>query len=545
MHKRMLMIVALCASLLQVSAAEADYHVIPLPQQITMSKGKPFSLLPTTQIVCTSSDELMQKNARFLCDYIKETTGLTLTVNNSAKVKTPAIMLMLDPKMQGEEAYKLSVSAKKVVISGRTSAGIFYGIQTLRKSLPIMNAANAEPVMLPAAEIIDAPRFAYRGMMLDCSRHFFSVDFVKRYIDLLALHNMNVFHWHLTDDQGWRLEIKKYPKLTEIGSKRTGTIMGHNSDVDDGQPYGGFYTQKEAKEIVEYARLRHITVIPEIDMPGHMKAALAAYPELGCTGGPYEVGHAWGIYKDVLCLGNEKVYQFVNDIIDEVADIFPAKYIHIGGDETPTTRWGECPKCKKVAAENNLKLNKLQAYFTNRVEKYINGKGREIVGWDEILDGDINTSATIMSWRGIEPGERGAKLGHDVIMSPTSYCYFDYKQNKNEETEPEGQHALLTVEKVYSLDPAPATMSADSRKHILGAQGNLWTEYVAYPNRAEYAVLPRMAALCEVQWTPTDKKDFNNFRQRADHMAKIYDLHNYVYALHLWPNRFNHNRSDW
>ena len=341
MHKRMLMIVALCASLLQVSAAEADYHVIPLPQQITMSKGKPFSLLPTTQIVCTSSDELMQKNARFLCDYIKETTGLTLTVNNSAKVKTPAIMLMLDPKMQGEEAYRLSVSAKKVVISGRTSAGIFYGIQTLRKSLPIMNAANAEPVMLPAAEIIDAPRFAYRGMMLDCSRHFFSVDFVKRYIDLLALHNMNVFHWHLTDDQGWRLEIKKYPKLTEIGSKRTGTIMGHNSDVDDGQPYGGFYTQKEAKEIVEYARLRHITVIPEIDMPGHMKAALAAYPELGCTGGPYEVGHAWGIYKDVLCLGNEKVYQFVNDIIDEVADIFPAKYIHIGGDETPTTRWGE------------------------------------------------------------------------------------------------------------------------------------------------------------------------------------------------------------
>lgn len=545
MHKRIFMVMALCASLLQVGAAEADYHVIPLPKQITMSKGNPFHLLPTTQIVCTSSDDLMQGNARFLCDYIKETTGLSLSVGSSSKVKTPAIMLVIDPKMQGDEAYKLSVSPKKLVISGRTPAGIFYGIQTLRKSLPIIKAGSSEPIMLPAAEITDAPRFAYRGMMLDCSRHFFSVDFVKRFIDLLALHNMNTFHWHLTDDQGWRIEIKKYPKLTEIGSKRTGTIMGHNTDVDDGQPYGGFYTQQEARDIVEYARQRHITVIPEIDMPGHMKAALAAYPELGCTGGPYEVGHAWGIYKDVLCLGNEQVFRFVNAIIDEVADIFPAKYIHIGGDETPTTRWGECPKCQKVAAEQNLKLNKLQAYFTNRVEKYINGKGRKIIGWDEILEGDINPSATIMSWRGIEPGERGAKLGHDVIMTPTSHCYFDYGQNKDENTEPEGQHPLLTVEKVYSLDPAPETMPADARKHILGAQANLWSEYVAYPNRAEYAVLPRMAALCEVQWTPNEQKNFNNFKQRVDHMAAIYDLHHYVYALHLWPERFNHNRIEW
>ena len=485
MYKRILTVIALFAMLLPTHAADADYQVIPLPQQIIMGKSKPFNLLPTTQVICASTDELMMKNAQFLCDYIKETTGLTLQVNNNAKVSSPAILLTIDPKIQGEEAYRLTVTPKRVTISGKTSAGVFYCIQTLRKSLPIVTEATSEPVMLPSVEIVDAPRFAYRGMMLDCARHFFPLAFVKRYIDLLALHNMNVFHWHLSDDQGWRIEIKKYPKLTEIGSNRSGTVMGHNSDVDDGQPYGGFYTQQEAREIVEYARQRHITVIPEIDMPGHMKAALAAYPELGCTGGPYEVGHNWGVYNDVLCLGNEQVYQFVLDIIGELIPIFPSKYFHIGGDETPTTRWKECSKCQKVAADHQLQLNKLQAYFTNRIEKYINEKERNIIGWDEILDGDINPSATIMSWRGIEPGERGAKLGHDVIMSPTSHCYFDYKQYENEDAEPEGARGLIIVEKVYSLDPAPATMPEESRKHILGAQANLWTEYIAYANRAE------------------------------------------------------------
>ena len=545
MYKKILLTVSFCMFLLQAGAAEANYNVIPQPQQVTLTKDKPFNLSPNAQIICPSTDELMLKNAQFLSDYIKETTGLLLTINKNPKPKVPSIFLVIDPKIQGDEAYKINVTPQKVVISGRTSAGVFYGIQTLRKSLPILRPTEHEPVLLPSVNIADAPRFPYRGMMLDCSRHFFPISFVKRFIDLIALHNMNVFHWHLTDDQGWRIEIKKYPKLTEIGSKRSGTIMGHNSDVDDGQPYGGFYTQQEAKDIVEYARQRHITVIPEIDMPGHMKAALAAYPELGCTGGPYEVGHAWGVYKDVLCLGNEQVYRFVQDVIDEMAVIFPSKYIHIGGDETPTVRWKECPKCQKLAAEQHLSTNKLQAYFTNRIEKYINSKQREIIGWDEILDGEINPSATIMSWRGIEPGERGAKLGHDVIMTPTSHCYFDYKQNENEDTEPEGQHQLITVEKVYSLDPAPANMPAEYRKHILGTQGNLWSEYIAYPNRAEYAVLPRMAALSEVQWTQPEKKDFSNFKVRADHMAKIYDLYKYVYALQLWPERFNHNRSEW
>lgn len=545
MYKKILLTVSFCMFLLQAGAAEANYNVIPQPQQVTLTKDKPFNLSPNAQIICPSTDELMLKNAQFLSDYIKETTGLLLTINKNPKPKVPSIFLVIDPKIQGDEAYKINVMPQKVVISGRTPAGVFYGVQTLRKSLPILRPTEHEPVLLPSVSIADAPRFPYRGMMLDCSRHFFPISFVKRFIDLIALHNMNVFHWHLTDDQGWRIEIKKYPKLTEIGSKRSGTIMGHNSDVDDGQPYGGFYTQQEAKDIVEYARQRHITVIPEIDMPGHMKAALAAYPEFGCTGGPYEVGHAWGVYKDVLCLGNEQVYKFVQDVIDEMAVIFPSKYIHIGGDETPTVRWKECPKCQKLAAEQHLSTNKLQAYFTNRIEKYINSKQREIIGWDEILDGEINPSATIMSWRGIEPGERGAKLGHDVIMTPTSHCYFDYKQNENEDTEPEGQHQLITVEKVYSLDPAPANMPAENRKHILGAQGNLWSEYIAYPNRAEYAVLPRMAALSDIQWTQPEKKDFSNFKVRADHMAKIYDLYKYVYALQLWPERFNHNRSEW
>lgn len=542
MCKKTLLVMALCATLSQAYAADADYHVIPLPKQITMGKASPFALSASTPIVCNSTDESMRKNASFLADYVKETTGLALGIANTPKVKTPAIVLVLDPKIQGEEAYRLTVTPKRVTISGRTPAGVFYGIQTLRKSLPIISPDATEPVSLPSVEIADEPRFGYRGMMLDCARHFFPIDFVKRYIDLLALHNMNVFHWHLSDDQGWRIEIKKFPRLTEIGSKRPKTILGHNSSVDDGQPHGGFYTQQEAREIVEYARQRHITVIPEIDMPGHMKAALAAYPNLGCTGGPYEVGYAWGVYRDVLCLGNEDVYKFVEGIVDELVDIFPAKYIHIGGDESPTVRWGECPKCREVARKHNLELGKLQAYFTNRVEKYINGKGRKIIGWDEILDGDINPSATIMSWRGIGPGEQGAKLGHDVIMTPTTHCYFDYHQDKNEENEPEGMHGLVTVKKVYELDPAPKTMPESSRKHILGTQANLWTEYIAYPNRAEYAVLPRMAALCEVQWTPADLKDFDSFRARVDHMAEIYDLYRYVYAVHLWPERIKQDK---
>lgn len=545
MTKKILLSLVLSLFVATGFATDASYDVIPLPQSIVMVKGKSFILNSNTTIFCSSKDDLMQKNACFLSCYIADLTGLKLKVSDIKPKKGNYIELLLNNKnIKGEEAYTININNKNIKISGFTSAGVFYGIQTLRKSLPICNATN-NPIILPAAEIKDAPRFKYRGMMLDCSRHFFSIDFIKKFIDLIALHNMNTFHWHLNDDQGWRIEIKKYPKLVEIGSVRTGTVMGRNSDVDDSIKYGGYYTQEQCREIVEYARQRHITVIPEIDMPGHMKAVLASYPNLGCTGGPYKVGHNWGVYYDVLCIGNEDTFKFVEGVLDEIIDIFPSRYIHIGGDETPTKRWSECSKCEKIMQKEGLPINKLQAYFTNRIEKYLNSKGRSIIGWDEILDGDINKSATIMSWRGIEPGEKGAKMGHDVIMSPTSHCYFDYAQTKEQYSEPLTQVHSLDVEQVYSLDPAPKTMSEESKKHILGVQANLWTEYISNPNLATYMLLPRMAALSEVQWTSPAQKDFKQFKIRATRLSKLYDKYGYIYALHLWQERYKHNRENW
>lgn len=545
MTKKILLSLVLSLFVATGFSTDASYDVIPLPQSIVMVKGKSFILNSNTTIFCSSKDDLMQKNACFLSCYIADLTGLKLKVSDIKPKKGNYIELLLNNKnIKGEEAYTININNKNIKISGFTSAGVFYGIQTLRKSLPICNATN-NPIVLPAAEIKDAPRFKYRGMMLDCSRHFFSIDFIKKFIDLIALHNMNTFHWHLNDDQGWRIEIKKYPKLVEIGSVRTGTVMGRNSDVDDSIKYGGYYTQEQCREIVEYARQRHITVIPEIDMPGHMKAVLASYPNLGCTGGPYKVGHNWGVYYDVLCIGNEDTFKFVEGVLDEIIDIFPSRYIHIGGDETPTKRWSECSKCEKIMQKEGLPINKLQAYFTNRIEKYLNSKGRSIIGWDEILDGDINKSATIMSWRGIEPGEKGAKMGHDVIMSPTSYCYFDYAQTKEQYSEPLTQVHALDVEQVYSLDPAPKTMSEESKKHILGVQANLWTEYISNPNLATYMLLPRMAALSEVQWTSPAQKDFKQFKIRATRLSKLYDKYGYIYALHLWQERYKHNRENW
>lgn len=545
MTKKILLSLILSLFVATGFATDASYDVIPLPQSIVMVKGKAFILNNNTTIFCSSKDDLMQKNACFLSCYIADLTGLKLKVSDIKPKKGNYIELLLNNKnIKGKEAYTININNKNIKISGFTSAGVFYGIQTLRKSLPICNAIN-NPIVLPAAEIKDAPRFKYRGMMLDCSRHFFSIDFIKKFIDLIALHNMNTFHWHLNDDQGWRIEIKKYPKLVEIGSVRTGTVMGRNSDVDDSIKYGGYYTQEQCREIVEYARQRHITVIPEIDMPGHMKAVLASYPNLGCTGGPYKVGHNWGVYYDVLCIGNEDTFKFVEGVLDEIIDIFPSRYIHIGGDETPTKRWSECSKCEKIMQKEGLPINKLQAYFTNRIEKYLNSKGRSIIGWDEILDGDINKSATIMSWRGIEPGEKGAKMGHDVIMSPTSHCYFDYAQTKEQYSEPLTQVHSLDVEQVYSLDPAPKTMSEESKKHILGVQANLWTEYISNPNLATYMLLPRMAALSEVQWTSPAQKDFKQFKIRATRLSKLYDKYGYIYALHLWQERYKHNRENW
>lgn len=538
--RRLFFILLACAVIpcLAAPVMTADYNVVPLPNSVTMTGDKPFELTPSTTVAYPEGNKDMERNAQFLARYVNDATGMALSVVPGKAKK--GIRLVLDKKVSGEEAYTIMVDKKGVTIAGSTPKGVFYGVQTLRKSLPV----GAAPVVeLPSVKISDSPRFVHRGMMLDCSRHFFPLEFVKRYIDLIAMHNMNVFHWHLSDDQGWRIEIKKYPELTIKGSRRSGTVIGYNTALDDSIPYGGYYTQEQAREIVEYARQRYVTVIPEIDMPGHMLAALAIYPELGCTGGPYEVGHRWGIYKDVLCVGNEKIYDFCEGVLDEIMQIFPSKLIHIGGDETPTEVWEKCPKCIKRAEDNNMTVKQVQSYFTSRIEKYVNSRGRRIIGWDEILGGDISQSAVIQSWRDTKHGRIAAEAGHDVIMSPTSHCYFDYSQadEKNSKYEPTLCGGYIPVEKVYAFEPCDENLSESSRPHILGVQANIWAEYLLYPNQVEYQALPRMAALAEVQWT-SGKKDYQAFLKRLNRLVNFYDLYKLTYAKHLWPDRIT---SPW
>ena len=512
------------------SPARAQYNIVPLPQSITLQKGEPFTLDATVQILAPAA---LKQEAEFLQTYLRDLVGVDFPLAQKREKKVCYIELAVSPKVTAKEGYVLTVSKKGVTIQGGSAAGVFYGIQTLRKSFACTSAESLlQMFQLPAAIITDAPRFSWRGMHLDCSRHFYSIQFVKKFIDLLALHNMNVFHWHLTDDQGWRIEIKKWPKLTTVGSQRSGTIIGTNSDLDDGIPYGGYYTQAEAREIVAYAAERHITVVPEIDMPGHMLAALASYPELGCTGGPYEVGHYWGVYKDVLCVGNERVYQFVEDVLTEVMDIFPSEVIHIGGDETPTAKWEQCPKCQALG----LPKDKIQARFTQRVFDFLTAHHRRALGWDEILDG-CPQDAMIMSWRGSEPGAKAAAEGHDVVMTPTTHCYFDYQQVEDRQFEPSRCGGFIPVEKVYALDPAPESFSVEARSHILGTQANLWTEYITTESMLEYQALPRMSALAEVQWTQPERKDYEAFKVRLTSLMSLLEYYHYTYCKHLWPER--------
>lgn len=517
--------------LLPLSAQAGDYNIVPLPQSIALQKGEPFTLDATVQILAPSA---LQQEAEFLQSCLSDMVGLDVPVVQKRAKKVRYIELAVSAKVTSKEGYVLTVGSKGVTLQGGSAAGVFYGIQTLRKSFANTSSASLlQMFQLPAAVITDAPRFSWRGMHLDCSRHFFSVEFVKKFIDLLALHNMNIFHWHITDDQGWRIEIKKWPKLMEVGSHRTGTIIGTNSDIDDQIPYGGYYTQAEAREIVAYAAARHITVVPEIDMPGHMLAALASYPELGCTGGPYQVGHYWGVYKDVLCVGNPKVYQFVEDVLTEMMDIFPSEVIHIGGDETPTEKWEACPKCQGIEEK--------QAHFTKRVFDFLTSKGRRALGWDEILDGSPQ-DAMIMSWRGTAPGAKAAEAGHDVIMAPTTHCYLDYQQVEDVLFEPSRCGGFIPIEKVYSLDPAPDSLSVEARQHILGTQANLWSEYMTNEAMVEYQALPRMTALAEVQWTMPERKNFDDFKQRLGEFTKYLEYLHYTYCKHLWPERQIPNR---
>ena len=524
-------------------AASADYNVVPRPQTITLVKSGEYLLDGTKLVVYPAGNADMERNARFLVDYIKEMTQINVSsaVQNKKNVKGN-ISLSLNQKIANPEGYTITVDKKGVNIAGATAAAVFRGIQTLRKSLPIVKGEAS--VALPFVNISDAPRFAYRGMHLDCARHFFPLEVVKDYIDMIALHGMNKFHWHLTEDQGWRIEIKKWPKLTTVGAWRSGTVISRNTPIEDGIRHGGFYTQDECREIVKYAADRYITVIPEIDMPGHMLGALAAYPELGCTGGPYEVQRRWGVFADILCAGKEKTFQFVQDVLDEVISIFPSEYIHIGGDESPRSRWKECPLCQKriqdegIKAENGQsKEDRLQGYFTKRVEKYLASKGKKIIGWDELLGCDVDQSATIMSWTGAEPGAKGAKLGHDVIMTPNGVMYFDYYQTKQTWNEPLSIGGCSTVEDVYQFEPVAADLTPEQAQHILGVQANLWGEYIAYPSQIQYQVLPRMAALAEVQWMQPQDKNFDEFKARVTRLCEIYRLHHWAVAPHLWRNK--------
>lgn len=516
----------------------SDYEIIPKPLDVNCKGDASFLLKDGVAVIYPENNQKMQDNAEFLVDYVEKQTGVKLTSHAGMPVDG-AICLTLDLSDDNAEAYKLIVNDKRVCISGASEAGVFYGIQTLRKSLPVAQDIN---VNLSAVEIYDKPRFAYRGAMLDVARHFYTVDEVKTFIDMLALHNINRFHWHLTDDQGWRIEIKKYPKLMSVASERKETVVGRwYSGIYDGKPYGGYYTQDELRDVIDYAAKRHITIIPEVDLPGHMQAALTAYPELGCTGGPYEVRTIWGVSQDVLCVGNDFTLQFVKDVLSEIADIFPSEYIHIGGDECPKVRWEKCPKCQERIKSLGLKSDakhtkeqRLQSYMIQEAAKYLKEKGKRIIGWTEILEGGLVPDATLMSWIGESGGIEAAHQHHDVIMTPNTYLYFDYYQSKKVEDEPLAIGGYLPIEKTYNYEPMPKELTEEEQQYIKGVQANLWTEYIPVFSQVQYMVLPRLGAAAEVQWTDPSKKDYKDFLRRVPHLVAVYDCYGWNYATHVY-----------
>jgi hexosaminidase len=522
----------------EVTNSDDAYQIIPKPQKLTIANGR-FLLSSNTKIICITS---LAQEAEYLSNILSKTLDIDLAIDSSANNKGN-IKLKLDHAIDNREGYKLSVEYDVIVISGKTTTGVFYGIQSLLQLLPakIENGNNdIIELTIPAVEISDSPRYAYRGMHLDVGRHFFSVASVKKYIDLIAMHKMNTFHWHLTEDQGWRIEIKKYPRLTEVGGFRKGTAIGiagtRNAPYtyDDVQ-YGGFYTQEEIKEVVAYAGARHITVIPEIELPGHSLAALAAYPQFGNTKGPYEVAKRWGIFTEIYA-PTEETFGFLEDVLLEVMALFPSKFIHIGGDEVLKKEWEESAYAQEVIKREGLKNeHELQSYFIRRIEKFLNINGRTIIGWDEILEGGLAPNATVMSWRGVEGGIAAAKQHHSVIMTPGTHCYFDYYQVGEEEQSKEaitGSKRYTSVEKVYSYEPTPSVLTPEEGKYILGAQGNVWTEYMPTWDLVEYKILPRMTALSEVVWSSEKHRDWEDFHRRLQHIVKRYDALGYNYAKH-------------
>ena len=541
--------VILSAALLLVplagSAKDPVLNIIPQPESIELQKGT-FKAVGAS-INCDAafdarSRTAVQDFAARMSIVTGKVSSFAVPIGIAASAEAGAIkgfVFIRDARM-GDEEYRIEIGKKATKVYASAYNGVLYAITTLKQMLPeaIFGTALAEEAdwLLPCAVISDKPRFAYRGMHLDCSRHFFSVDAVKRYLDIMAVYKLNRFHWHLSDDQGWRIEINRYPELTLVGGYRSGTMVGRDFNSDDGIRYGGYYTQDQIREVVAYAEKLGITIVPEIDLPGHMLAALSAYPWLGCSGGPYEAWHKWGVADEVLCAGKETTYEFLENVLAEVAELFPGEYIHIGGDECPKTEWEKCPDCQAKIAELGLKGDDrfsaeqyLQCYVTARMQSFLATLGKKIIGWDEIMEGELAEGATVMSWRGIEGGIEAASHGFDAIMTPTSHCYFDYMQSRNTEKEPVGIGGFLPLEKVYGFEPLEG-IPAGAEKHILGVQANLWTEYIATEEHLQYMLLPRMLALSEVQWCRPENKDFDAFKVKfSDHGLKILETMGYNY----------------
>ncbi len=535
--KRLTTVFLACVCLQTYS--QSSLPVIPAP---VTSQIKPGSFTLNKQTVIVAANDGEKAAVSFFNDYLNKYYGISLAVTTKATKNFISFSTNTFVKAPDKpERYTMEVSPDFVQIKGDSHQGTFYGLQTLLQLLPVIKSAS---LTIPAVSIEDYPRFGYRGIMLDVSRHFFDADYVKKFIDLLALHKINTFHWHLTEDQGWRIEIKKYPRLTEVGGCRNGTIIGHHPGTgNDGKKYCGYYTQEEIKDIVQYAANRFITIIPEIELPGHSSAAIAAYPQLSCF--PDEptkpaknvtwygdsttkhVQQSWGVYEDVYC-PSEFTFNFLQDVLDEVTALFPSKYIHIGGDECPKDAWKRSEFCQNLIKEKGLKdEHGLQSYFVGRIEKYLNSKGKAIIGWDEILEGGLAPNATVMSWRGEKGGIEAAKQKHDVIMTPNSYAYFDHSQRKNEDSLVIGGY--LPLEKVYGYEPIPKELNADENHYVLGAQANLWTEYMESPSKIEYMAFPRIAALSEVLWSKKENKSWTGFKKRIPTQFKRYDLWNVNY----------------
>ena len=536
-----------------VMAQRANYDVIPLPKEVKMDSVNVFTLRQGMGIAFDASNEEVYRNVQFFRQWVEEMTGIKLVL--APNDKKAAIRMTIghpdDKKLkkgetapelteQQKEAYVITVGKTGVDLQARFPVGIYRAAQTLRKSLPVVK--NAEQVELPYGTVKDEPRFEYRGVLLDCGRHFFTIDMIKQFIDVMALHGSNQFHWHLTEDQGWRFEVKAYPSLAPLGSVRTETQVGTvNAGIFDGTPYGGYYTQDECREIVRYAAERYINVVPEIDLPGHTQSVLHVFPHLGCTGKQMPVRTYWGVSREILCGGNPETLEFLKTVLGELCDVFPSKIIHIGGDEVPKDRWNKCAKCQAKIKELGIKgdpghkfhaEHQLQSHINKEVEEFLAERGRSIIGWDEILEGGLSGNSIIMSWRGVKGGIAAARQGHRVIMSPNVYSYLDHPQLKDYYRQPRTTDSyLVSASKVYSFEPLiPDSLTQEQQRLILGPQVNLWTEHVAYPDHAFYQLLPRLGASSEVQWCLPEQKDFESFKKRLPQLQKIYDILGVVYC---------------